>query len=106
MGEYKQVLTLIEKACQINPLNSFLINLKVDTLLKLKRIDEAETILKDMTKEINLEAVTRQVWKKLIKIYISQKRFDDALIQIKNALAKIGYERDLIISIKLKYLSR
>lgn len=93
MGDYKQALTLIEKAYEIHPLNPFLLNLKVDTLLKLKRIDEAEVILKDLANETDLRAV-----KKLVNLYISQKRFDEGCLCVKGALSKIGYERDLIIS--------
>lgn len=93
MGDYKQALTFIEMAGQRTPLNPFLINLKVEILLKLERTEEAEEILKERAKEADLAAV-----KKLVKLYLRQERFEDALTRIKSSLQRIGYERDLIIS--------
>ncbi|MBU0568611.1 tetratricopeptide repeat protein [bacterium] len=93
MGDYRKALTFLEMAWQISPPSSFLINLKVDALLKLKRSQEAEEILKEQAKEADLAGV-----KKLVKLYLSQERFEEALAQTKSSLEGIGYERDLIIS--------
>ena len=93
MGDYRRALTFLEMAWQIHPLSSFLINLKVDTLLKLNRSQEAEEILKEQAKEADLAGV-----KKLVKLYLSQGRFEEALARIKSSLKGIGYERDLIIN--------
>lgn len=93
MGDYRKALTFLEMAWQITPLSPFLINLKVDTLLKLNRSQEAEEILRKRAKEADLAGV-----KKLVKLYLKQKRREEALAQIKSTLKEIGYERDLIIN--------
>lgn len=93
IGNYKQALIFLEIASQISPLHPFMREIKVESLLRLKRIQEAEEFLKDRAKEADLWAI-----KKLVRVYIDQGRLDSALSQLKSSLSRIGYERDLSIT--------
>jgi len=94
MNDYKNSLIMLERACGIKKQGEFVLKLKADVLMRLGRMDEAETVLLSMlTKGFNLDVI-----KRLIKCLVEQKRFGDALNQIIRVLQVIEYDRDTEIT--------
>jgi tetratricopeptide (TPR) repeat protein len=91
MKDYESALKMLERACNIKPQGEFVLKLKADVLLKLNRAEEAEYVLqKILDKKFDLEIV-----KQLVKCYIQQSKFHDALQLITRAMNIIDYDRDL-----------
>lgn len=94
MNSCENSLRMLERACSIKKQGEFVLKLKADVLMKLGRMDEAEDILLSMlTKGFNLDVI-----KRLIKCFVEQKKFGDALNQINRALQVVEYERDMEIT--------
>ncbi len=94
MNSYENSLMMLERACGIRKQGEFVLKLKADVLMKLGRMDEAEDILLSMSlKGFNLDVI-----KRLIKCFVEQKKFGDALNQINRALQVVEYERDMEIT--------
>ncbi len=91
--DYKRALNIIEKSIQIKTPTQFVKNLKVKILTELERNNEAEVSLHQLLQtEVDKETV-----KKLIKLYLKERRFKEALAQVNQSLECLGYDRDIML---------
>ncbi|MEK7812966.1 MAG: tetratricopeptide repeat protein [Candidatus Desantisbacteria bacterium] len=93
LKDYKQSLSMIEHSIAIKEPNAFVANLKAEILIQLNRDTEAEAWLhQSIQASMDKEAI-----KKLARLYLKNKRFEEALVYINRALDNCGYDRDIML---------
>ncbi len=93
LKDYKQSLSMLEHSIAIKEPNAFVANLKSEILIRLNRDTEAEAWLhQSIQASMDKEAV-----KKLARLYLKNKRFEEALVYVNRLLDGCGYDRDIML---------
>ncbi len=93
LKDYKQALSMLEHSIAIKEPNAFVTNLKSEILIRLNRDTEAE----DWLHRLIQQTMDKEAIKKLARLYLKNKRFEEALVYVNRLLDSGGYDRDIML---------